>query len=132
MFFKVAHGAPTNIRFANGFDFQGTHDPGFGAEIFQGILQGHGIDHRGQHPHVVTLGAVHAAFFQLDSSENVATTDHNGDFNAQIAHLLDLAGIREQRLGIDTETLVTHQGFSAQFEQYPLVFHGDGIRNQGI
>ena len=33
-------------------------------EMAKGILQGHGVDERGKHAHVVTLGAVHAALAQ--------------------------------------------------------------------
>ena len=85
------------------------------------------VHHGGQHAHVVGGGAVHADRAAGDAAEDVAAADHDGDFAAELRHLLHLAHHADDRRAIDAERVVTHQGFTGKLEQDALV-GGHGFR----
>ena len=52
-FFQVPDGAAADIRLGHLVHLDGAHDAGGNADLFQGVGKGQGIDHRGEHAHVV-------------------------------------------------------------------------------
>src|SRR5207302_3401859 len=52
-FFQVPLGAPADKRLGDRPHFDGGHHARNDAVLFGGILHGEGVDHGGQHPHVV-------------------------------------------------------------------------------
>ena len=87
---------------------------GVHTDELQSTLKRHGVDHGGQHAHVVALGALHAAFCSLNAAKNVAATDHNGTFNALLYKGLNFARIQRKLLVVNAKLLFTHQGFTTQ------------------
>ena len=72
--------------------------PGGLAEALEGVLQGEGVDDRGQHAHVVGLGAVHAGAGAGHAPPDVAAADDDGDLDVEVAaDLDDLAGDAARR-----------------------------------
>jgi hypothetical protein len=56
------------------------------------------------------------------STEDVSAPNDNSDFDTQIMDFLDLAGDSLDDLGINSEPLIAHQRFTAEFQQNPTVF----------
>ena len=79
------------------------HDEGFGdvvhldcsldaggvTEILKGTHERHTIDNRRQHTHVVGCRPVHAAMTGCQPSPDIATANHNGNFNPHAPNLGD-------------------------------------------
>jgi hypothetical protein len=53
------------------------------AEALERVLQRQGVDHRGQHAHVIGGHPVHAGLGQTGTAENVAPADHHADLHTQ-------------------------------------------------
>ena len=122
-FFQVTNSAPANERLCNLLQLDGALQPGVHARGFKRTLQCHGIDHRRQHAHVVALGALHASFLRLNSSENVPPPNHNGAFNAFVYNGLDFACVLGQTAIVNAKLLVAHQGFTTQLQEDASVLH---------
>ena len=58
-------------------------------ELLEGVLEGQGVDDRGQHAHVVGLGAVHAGAGAGHAPPDVAAADDDGDIDVEVAADLD-------------------------------------------
>ena len=58
-------------------------------ELLEGVLQGQGVDDRGEHAHVVGLGAVHARAGAGHAPPDVAAADDDGDVDAEVAADVD-------------------------------------------
>src|SRR5205823_4156125 len=52
-FFEVAHGAAADVGFGDLVHLNGGHDATVEAELFDGVLEGYGVDYCGEHAHVV-------------------------------------------------------------------------------
>ena len=91
-FFEMADGAPANIGFGNGLHVDGSLDAGDHPHAFQGIHQGQGIHHGGQHAHVIGGGPVHAQFQADPPAPQVAGANHNGHIHAHFAHFAHAFG----------------------------------------
>jgi len=79
---------------------RGLH-PGGLAEALEGVLEGERVDRRGEHAHVVGLGAVHARARTRHPSPDVPASDDDGDVDAQLARLHDLTGDELCDLAVD-------------------------------
>ena len=53
----------------------------------EAVLQGDGVDHRGQHAHVVRAHAVHLLGLLFYATEEVPAAHHQADFHAQCMNL---------------------------------------------
>ena len=62
------------------------------AAALERVLQGDGVDDRGQHPHVIAGHAVDPLGGRGDAAEDVAAADDDGDLDAEFVHLDDLVG----------------------------------------
>ena len=58
-------------------------------ELLERVLQGEAVDDRGEHAHVVGLGAVHAGAGAGHAPPDVAAADHDGDVDVEVAADLD-------------------------------------------
>ena len=59
--FEMTDGAAADEGFSNLLHFDGGLQTRCDSLFFQSGLQGHAIDHGGEHPHVITLGTLHPA-----------------------------------------------------------------------
>src|SRR5271167_4647746 len=123
-FFEVANGAAANERFGNLLHGDGAEDASEDAGFLEGILQGEGVDDRGQHAHVVAGGAIDFEAFLTGTAEDIAAANHDGDFHAQFVNLFYLVGDFADGVAVDAEALRALEGFAGKFYQDALV---DGL-----
>jgi hypothetical protein len=121
-FLQVADRFSPDIRLDHLLDVErrlhAARDPG----LAHGVRQRERVHHRGEHSHVVGGGAVHARRAGRDAAKDVAATDHHAELHPEARHLRHLAHDRLDRLAVDAERVVAHQGFPGQLEQHALVF----------
>ena len=61
-------------------------------QLLHRVLQRHAVDHRGEHPHVVGAGAVHALGGAGDAAEDVPAADDQTDLYAMIDDTANFIG----------------------------------------
>src|SRR5579885_3400304 len=116
----MARCPPPDERLGNRWHFDTRLHPRNQANLFQSILQRQSIDNSGEHTHIVGSGTVHTKPFSVLAAPDIATTHHNGDFNAQPLHALYLAGNALHDARIDTIALLAHQRLAAELQQNTL------------
>ena len=84
------------------------------------VLEGEGVQHRRQHPHVVGGGAVHALRGALEAAVDVAGADDDRDLDAPVADLAHLARDPLDLGGIGAVFEVAHQRLARELQQDPL------------
>ena len=89
--------------------------------LFQGVLQGEGIDDGGEHPHVVAGGPFDAAFAAWQASKNIAAADDDDDLDAEIPHLADLLRHVLHGLRTDADAGLAAERLAAELQQNPAV-----------
>jgi hypothetical protein len=55
------------------------------------------------------------------TAEYITAPHNNADLNAQFNDRPDFSGYKFNHIGIDTEALISHQGFTAQFNGNALI-----------
>ena len=88
------------------------------AERFEGVLQGQGVDHRGQHAHVMGGRFLNAGVgvLELRAAEDVAAADHEADLAAAIGRLLDLPGDVRHFLHADAALAGMAEAFARELQ----------------
>ena len=94
-------------------------------EIFQRAHEREAIDYRREHAHVVRGRAIHPAMRCSKPAPNVASSDDNGQLDAELLDLGDLLGelLHDLRRNIVTTALFA-KGFATQFEDDTFVVIG--------
>ncbi len=90
--FKVPHRPPANIRLSYLVHEHRCHHPALHIALLQRILQGDGVDHRGQHAHVVGGDPVHFLGLLSHAAKEIAASDNNPDLDTQRVNIGNLAG----------------------------------------
>ena len=124
----MALGATADIGFAHRLHGDGGKNAGGYARLFQGILQGQGVNDGGQHAHVIGRGPFHAIGGARDSPENVPAPHHQGNLDAELVDGGDFSGDAVDGVRIDAVFILAHEGFAGQFQQDTAV---SGIRGKG-
>jgi hypothetical protein len=93
---------------------------GVDAELAKGGRQSQRVDNGCQHAHVIAGNAVAPLRGHGDTAEDVATADHDADFDPHCANLGDIACYTVNDRDIDTEPLFAHEGFARGFEENAL------------
>ena len=79
------------------------HDTGWLTRTLEAVLESEGVDHRGEHSHVVSLRAVHARSGAGKPTPDVATADNHTDTHIKgIAYSDDVVGDALHRVAIDS------------------------------
>ena len=89
---EMAHGFSANEGFCDALDGYRGLDSCGDAQGLQLALQGHAIDDRCEHAHVVSGGPLHAFVAGGEASPDVSTADDDGCLDAHLVHFLNLAG----------------------------------------
>ena len=87
--------------------------------LLERVLQRQGVDHRGEHPHVVAGHPVDALVAGRDAADDVAAADHDRQLDAEPVDLGDLVGDPARPPRLDAEALRAHQGLAGELEQHP-------------
>ena len=126
----MAQGAAADKGLAHFLHGNGRKHPRGVAQLFQHVLHCKGVEHGGQHAHVVGRRALHALGRAGKPAKNIAPANHKGHFDAHFEHSADFAADGVYGCRVDTGLVFTGQGLAAQFEQHALVFqcgHGSAL-----
>ncbi len=120
--FEVSHGLSSDEGFCDALDGDGGLDAGGDSEGFQLALEGHSVDHRGEHAHVVGGGSLHALVACGESAPDVSASDDHCGFDAHGVDFLDLScDAGDDAWGDALGGCAVFQGFAAHFEDDPFV-----------
>jgi len=90
-FFQMAEGSASDKGFGHIIHFDRGHDAGFDPSMFEGVLQGEGVNYGGEHAHVVGGIAVHATFAAgRGTPPDVAATNDDGQLEGGREDIADL------------------------------------------
>ena len=90
--------------------------------FFQHVLHGQGIEHRGQHAHVVRRGTLHAFGRAGEPAKNIAAADDQGHLHAHLEHGADFAADGGHGFRVDAVFVLARQELRrSEFEQHALV-----------
>ena len=117
----MADGAASNERLGDLGHGDGALHAGGDAEFFQGVLQGQGVDDRGQHAHVIAGGAFDALAAAGDAAKDIAAADHDHHLHAHLADFGDLPGHVQEEGRADADAMLPAQGLAAEFKKDPPV-----------
>ena len=120
----MPHGPAADIGLRHLVHGNGAHYPGGHPGFLQGVLEGQGVDHGGQHAHVVGHGPVDPLGAGFQAPEDVAAAHHDADFHLQVNHVLDFPGDGSQGGGVQAEFLLPGQAFAAHLEEDAAIFEG--------
>ena len=124
-FFQMADGPAADVRLGHLVHLDGGHHARGDARLFERVLQRQGVDHRGQHAHVVGRDAVHVLRRRGHAAEEIAAAHHQSDLDAGLGHFGDFGRQAFHSLRIDAERAAAGQHLAAQLEKDALVFrHG--------
>ena len=93
--------------------------PGGLLELLERVLEGQGVDDRGEHAHVVGLGAVHARAGAGHAPPDVAAADDDGDVDVEVAADLDdlLRPGRADDRAVDAVAGLAGEGLAGELQQ---------------
>src|SRR3970282_176021 len=97
------------------------HHPGLHAFALQDVLERQGIDHGGQHAHVVGGHAVHPLLAGHRAAHDVPAPDHQADAGAQLVYRLDLIAQAIDHPEVDPEAALPSHGLPRQLDERAAV-----------
>jgi len=97
--------------------------------FFQSVLQSQRVDHRRQHSHVVAGRSIDLKTLLTAAAKNIATADHDRNFDAQFVNLLEFLRNRLHGLAVNPEALRPLHRFARQFQDDALVFWPISLRS---
>ena len=97
----MAHRPAHDVGLGDVLDLDGRLHARLHADVFQLALERDAVHDRGEHPHVVGHGAVHAAGVGGRAAPDVAAADNDGDLDAEAVDFLDGEGDVADDLGGD-------------------------------
>jgi hypothetical protein len=108
------------------------------ADLDQTALQREAVDHRGQHSHVVSGRAIHAAVRGRQTAPDISSADHDRNLYPEIANLLHALGYFADDLRRDIVAAAAFlERFPAQFENDAFVhgrarftLHGEDVETE--
>ena len=117
----MAHGSPADERLGDRAHLHRRDDPGVDVDLLERVLQGEGVDDRGQHTHVVGGGPVHPPHAGRQPSEDVPAADHDGDLDAEPMDFSDLFGDLRRHAWVDSERFGAKERLSRHLQENALV-----------
>ena len=109
---EVTHGAASDVGFGDLVHLDGGHDAAEEAELFDGVLEGDGVDDGGEHAHVVGGDAVHVDGLLGDAAEEVSASDDDADLAAEGVNGGYFGGYFVDEDGVDAKTFACGQSFA--------------------
>ena len=90
------------------------------ALLLQRVLQRQGVDHGGQHAHVVRGDPIHLARLLGHTAEEIPASDYDRNLHAERMDVCEFSGNFVNAERIDAEALVRRQGLAGEFKQNAL------------
>ena len=78
-----------------------THDATHHVMTLEAVLQRQGVHNGSKHAHAVSLGTIHSRGSTREATENVATTDNDGNLSPIVINGLNLMGELLEHIGVD-------------------------------
>ena len=99
------------------------------AATLERVLQRDGVDHGGEHAHVIAGDTIDSLCGAADAAKDVAAADHDRDLHAHLLHDDDFVGDARERFGIDAVFALAHERFAGKFEKDATVtrIHETGL-----
>ena len=104
-----------NVDFSNRLDTNGTQNTREHTVLLQDCLQRQRVDHRRQHAHVVAGRPADSHRCAGYATMEIATTNHESDFDTYLFDAFDLGSDEFQLGGINAETAIPCQLFARDF-----------------
>ncbi len=117
----MANGAETDVGLCQGTHLDRGLDAGAHSAPLQSVLQGQGVDHGGQHPHVIGGGPLHSMSHPVPAPPDVAGSQDDGDLDAEAVQGSNLLAERLGLIDIDPTATPTCQRLSPQLQEDPPV-----------
>jgi hypothetical protein len=89
---------------------------GDNSRFFQSILEGQGIEYRGQHSGIIGGHPVHAAAGDVCPTPEITASNYYSHGDSCLRHILNLFSDMFQDSRVYTGVSFTREGFTAQFE----------------
>jgi len=114
---EVAEGPATDEGLGDVFHFDGGHDAGLNSGMFEGVLEGEGVDDRGEHAHVISGVAVHPALPGGGGAPpDVSSSDDDGKLEGGRENVADLVG-KATRDGLGEVIAGFGESFAGKFQK---------------
>ena len=120
----MAHGAAADERLGDLADVDRRLHAGGHAPLLQGVLEGEGVDHRGEHAHVVAGHAVDAAVAGGEAADDVAAADDDRHLDPEVWMSRISSAMAATTASSMPNGCVAHQGLAGDLEEDPAVLAG--------
>ena len=128
--FHRVDGAPFRVEFAHRLHADGREHLVGHAGGIERRGERERVDDGGHHAHLVALHAVEPFFRTAEAAEDVAATDDDADFHAQVVDFLDLLCILGEPLHVDARATACGEAFAAEFQKNSFeTYHIFSIKN---
>src|SRR6266478_6977853 len=117
----MADGAAANEGLADLMHLDGTLHAGMYAELFEGILQGQGVENGGEHTHVVAGSPVNLKTLLSRAAKDISAADHDGDLRAEFVDFAQFLRDGINGFAINAESVRALEGFAGKFQENPVV-----------
>jgi hypothetical protein len=97
--------------------FNGAQHASKNSFFFECILERQGIEHGGEHAHVIAGRAVNFKALLPRAAKNVSAAYHDGDLDAQSMNFFQLARNGLNRFAVDAEPLWALHRFTRKFQE---------------
>src|SRR5262244_4112231 len=126
-FLQMAHGTAADVWLGHRAHLDGGQHAGGYPRLLDGVLEGEGVDHGGEHAHVVAGGAIHSPCARGNATEDVPTADDHRHLHAHGDHLADFLRDAPDRVGLDPIGLAPGQRLTGQLEQDAAIGGGPSL-----
>jgi hypothetical protein len=114
--FEFGDGVVTHIVMGEGLHRNGGEYLGGNTFGFDEAGEGQGVDHRGEHSHLVAVHAVETFFGSLHAAENVAAAVDDADLEAGTGSVRDFFGQAAEGFRVEADAAAASEAFAAEFE----------------
>ena len=113
--FEFGHGVIAHIVMGERLHRNGGEYLGGNAFSLDETGQGQGVDHGGEHSHLVAVHAVEAFLCTLNAAENVAAAVDDADLEAGAGGIRDFFGKGPEAFGVESDAALVPEAFAAKF-----------------
>src|SRR3974377_2450147 len=117
----MACGVAADERFADLVHFDSALHAGVDPDFFERVLKRQGVEHSGEHAHVIAGRTIDFETLLARAAENIAAAYHNGNLHAELVDVAKFFGDFVDGLAVNAETLRPLERFTRNFEKNAMV-----------
>src|SRR5690606_8234539 len=118
---EVPHHPPANVGLGERLHPDGGEHPRLDAVGLEHVLHRQGVDHGGEHSHVIRRDAIKTLLRGDRAADDVATADHQAQRDTRGVNRLDLVSERLDDLVVEASALRPGECLAGELEQCPAV-----------